>query len=128
MKYTKEDIELIKATTIFENSLLVLESESKKGQYIETAVLKIQANILTDQILENWINSIPRFREVFLHETLTSPFRIRLNKSVIPIENSAISNDFIIEDVWNFIDKLNVFFDVQKLPLFKIFVFNSYEF
>ena len=128
MKYTKEDIELIKATTIFENSLLVLESESKKGQYIETAVLKIQANILTDQILENWINSIPRFREVFLHETLTSPFRIRLNKSIIPIENIAISNDFIIEDVWNFIDKLNVVFDVQKLPLFKIFVFNSSEF
>ena len=127
MKYSKEDIELIKTTTIFENSLLVLESESRKGQYIETAVLKIQGNVLNDDLIEQWINNIPRFREVFLHETLSSPYRIRLKKALVPIENIAVDSNFSVEDVWDRIDSLDLFFDVQKLPLFKVFVFRSAE-
>ena len=125
--YKKEDIESVFKTHFGEQSLIVMEIDKKNDSYyIETAVIKIHDRVLSLQEIENWIQTVPRFRDVFIYEKIDQPVRVRLKKIVSPIEfieDQARNENQVLE--W--IESQNVDFDIQKAPLFKVFVFKGVE-
>ena len=45
--------------------------DKNDSYYIETAVIKIHDRVLSLQEIENWIQTVPRFRDVFIYEKIT---------------------------------------------------------
>jgi amino acid adenylation domain-containing protein len=123
--FKKEDIESVFKTHFGEQSLIVMEMDKENGTYYtETAILKIHDRFLSIEDIENWIYSVPRFRDVFIYEKIEQPVRVRLKKIVPPIE--------IIDDqsrtekqILDWLESQQFNFDIQKAPLFKVFVFKG---
>jgi amino acid adenylation domain-containing protein len=121
--YKKEDIESVFKTHFGEQSLIVMEiDKDKDSYYTETAIIKIHDRVLSQEDIENWINSVPRFRDVFIYEKIEQPVRVRLKNINPSIEfiDDQIRNEHQILD-W--IELQQISFDIQKAPLFKVFVF-----
>ena len=75
--YAKEDIETVFKTHFGEQSLIVLEIDKENSHYyIESAIIKISDRFLSKKDIENWVDNVPRFRDVFIHE------KIRLLKKI----------------------------------------------
>lgn len=123
--YAKEDIEAVFKTHFGEQSLIVLEIDKENSHYyIETAIIRISERFLSKRDLENWVDGVPRFRDVFIHEKIEYPVRARLKNIEKPI--SFIYKDtWLEEDIIDWIESQNINFDIQKPPIFKIFVFQS---
>jgi amino acid adenylation domain-containing protein len=123
--YTKEDIEGVYKTHFGEQSLIVLEIDRERNSnYTETAIIKIHDQELTPELIENWIQSVPRFRDVFIYEKVEQPVRVRLKKLIPSIEfiEGGIQN---MEHAIERIESQDFQFDIQKGPLFKVIVFNG---
>jgi len=125
--YAKEDIETVFKTHFGEQSLIVLEIDKENSHYyIESAIIKISDRFLSKKEIENWVDNVPRFRDVFIHEKIDNPVRVRLKNIEKPI--SYIHKDiWLEEDIIDWIETQNIHFDIQKPPIFKIFVFQSLD-
>lgn len=125
IEYKKEDIESVFKTHFGEQSLIVLEIDTENNSYYtETAIIKIHDRELTYAYVKSWINSIPRFRDVFVYEKIDQPVRVRLNKINPKIEfiNDQARNE---NQVLDWINSKSFSFDIQKGPLFRVFVFQG---
>ena len=123
--YKKEDIESVFKTHFGEQSLIVLEiDQENNSNYTETAIIKIHDRELTYAYVESWINSIPRFRDVFIYEKIDQPVRVRLKK-ILPqisfIKDKARNENQVL----HWIESQNFSFPIQKSHLFKVFVFQG---
>jgi amino acid adenylation domain-containing protein len=124
-KYSKEDIAAVFKTHYAEQSLIVMgmDKELRSG-YTETALVKIKDRILNKTDIENWILSIPRFRDLFIYENLDQPVRVRLKKIDPPIEFVDAHNWDELQ-ILDWLETQHMSFNIQQAPLFKIFVFNA---
>ncbi len=126
MKFTKEDIEKAFKTNVFEDSLLVLQADGNKENYIEYAVIEIPNIQLTELKIIEWINEIDRFKEFYTYES-AQPLRIRLKNHTYPISTVKVSESSQIsslEDVYKILSEKFRYFDVQSPPLFKVLIVN----
>ena len=125
-KYNKEDIESIFKTHFAEQSLIVRKMDFQDGDdYIETALIKIdQHKSLNKEDIENWILSVPRFRDLFIYEKLDQPVRVRLRK-IEPLIEFVKVQDWDESNIFHWLDLQDINFNIQQAPLFKIFVFNA---
>ena len=126
MKFTKEDIEKAFKTNVFEESLLVLQVDGNKENYIEYAVIEIPNIQLTEKEIIAWINEIDRFKEFYTYES-TQPLRIRLKNHTYPISilnPSKAAQISCLEDVYAILSKKFNHFDVQSPPLFNVLIAN----
>ena len=125
--YKKEDIESVFKTHFGEQSLIVMEiDKDKDSYYTETAIIKIHDRVLSQEDIENWINSVPRFRDVFIYEKIEQPVRVRLKNINPPIEfiDDQKRNE---EQILDWIESQQISFDIQKAPLFKVIIFKGEE-
>jgi tyrocidine synthetase-3 len=123
--YKKDDIESVYKTHFGEQSLIVLEFDKEtNSNYTETAIIKIHDRVLCVEEIDQWIQSVPRFRDVFIYEKIDQPLRIRLknNSSQISFIEEPVRNE---QDVLRWLECQNISFDIQKAPLFKVFVFQG---
>lgn len=125
-KYNKEDIESVFKTHFAEQSLIVMEMDrNNNSEYIETALLKIEKNFLSENDIEKWVKSVPRFRDLYIYEKLDLPLRIRLKTIELPIQ--VIDKNLNEKEILDWIGSQKLSFDIQQSPLFKIFIFNCYD-
>ena len=126
MKFTKEDIEKAFKTNVFEESLLVLQADGNKENYIEYAVIEIPNIQLTEIEIIEWINAIDRFKEFYMYES-AQPLRIRLKNHTYPISilnPSKAAQISCLEDVYAILSEKFNHFDVQSPPLFNVLIAN----
>lgn len=125
-KYNNEDISAVLKTHFAEQGLIVMGMDSQSSEYTETALVEIKDRFLTKNDIENWILSIPRFRDLFIYEKIEQPLRIRLKTIDLPIEFVDAANLSEVE-VLDWLDSRQPAFNLQQSPLFQIFVFNAKE-
>ena len=124
-KYNKEDIAAVFKTHFAEQSLIVMDMDKvQNSEYIETALVKIQDRILQKNDIENWVQSIPRFRDVFIYEKLEEPVRVRL-KTINPSIEIIDANNWDDSKILDWLDTQDLNLNIQQGPLFKIFIFKS---
>ncbi len=124
MKFTREDIEKVYKTSVMEESLLVFQAEGDHAGYIEYAVVKVPATKIDVREIHSWIDHIPRFRDVYIHEN-DAPLRIRFKKNFYPVYAEELDSIRCTDDVYNCLISRNIRFDVQHPPLFRVDLFYS---
>ena len=127
MKFTEDDIEKAFKTNAFEESLLVLQADGNKENYIEYAVIQIPNVQLTEIEIIEWINEIDRFKEFYIYES-AQPLRIRLKNPMYPIrilDTQQASKISTLDDVHAILSKNYNHFDVQSPPLFQVLIAHS---
>ncbi len=123
MKFAKDDIQQAYRTTPIEESLLVFQTEKDTSRYIEYAILELRDGRLNQEAIHNWIDSIERFKDCYIYEQ-SNPLRIRMKQPWHPVESVELKLH-CIDEVVAWLDDQNLSFDVQKPPLFKIFLLET---
>lgn len=123
MKFQKDDIQQVFRTTPIEESLLVFQTEKDTSRYIEYALLELGDRRLSQAEVNGWIDSIERFKDCYIYEQ-SNPLRIRMKQPWYPIESVELQLN-CIDEVVTWLNDQNLSFDVQKPPLFKIFLLET---
>jgi len=123
--YKREDIESVFKTHFGEQGLIVMGIDKENNSnYTETAIIRIHDRVLSNEDIERWIHSIPRFRDVFIYEKTDQPVRVRIKNNdpkISFIEDQSRNENEVLQ--W--LECQNISFDIQKAPLFKVFVFKG---
>ena len=124
MKFSKEDIQKVYKTSPLEDSLLVFQSSNDTLSYVEFALIMLREQRLDEEQIKHWINAVDRFKDCYLHEQGT-PIRIRLKQPFYPIhqvQNPSLNSH---EEVIDWLNTQELSFDVQKPPLFLIYLIET---
>lgn len=90
MKFAKDDIQQAYRTTPIEESLLVFQTEKDTSRYIEYAILELRDERLNQEAINNWIDSIERFKDCYIYEQ-SNPLRIRMKQPWHPVESVELN-------------------------------------
>jgi amino acid adenylation domain-containing protein len=121
--FTKSDIESVYKTHFAEQSLIVLQTdEAHRNCYTETAILCLPKHRLTPSNIHEWARGIDRFRDVYIYQKTETPLRVRLKQIDIPLVSHAGDAFDSLEMVSDWVDGQNISFDIQRPPLFNLFL------